>query len=186
MVVFPAPLVSHLIDTESYIYVLDSLDFGGFLLFCFHRHGHSDIHCLLVEFGSLDCQPALLVVYDVASDRFAEYLFVAECVQPVVRNLECETESITISVEVACIFVRSASYQCSHFRGASDQHGSLQSDHHHVLVHRNLLDLLEVHVILLTFTYLGSGVVEQLEHFAEHVFRSLCDSPVAVDTHHVS
>ena len=46
--------------------------------------------------------------------------------------------------------------------------------------------MLEIHVILLTFTDLRSRVVEQFQDLAEHILRSHGHAAVTVDAHHVA
>lgn len=178
--------LSHLVHAETHVYVLDSLYLGSLLLIRVHRHCHSLVHCGPVQFGRLDREPAFLLVYDVAADRLAKHLLIAKGIQPVVSDLECQTERITVSVEISGIFIISACDKGTHLGRAGDQHRSFQPDHLHILVHGHLVQSLEIHVILLTFTHLRSRIAEELQHLADDGLRSMGNSFVTVNAHHVA
>ena len=56
----------------------------------------------------------------------------------------------------------------------------------HIISHRHLVHRLEIHVILLTLTHLRSRMIKELQHFSQHLFRCLGDTPVTVDAHHIA
>ena len=189
-----------LIYAESLVYFLDSGYLGGFLgiIACLHLHrtyqsrlSVQGIHGarllqFLPLFHSPRKQPGLLVVYDIASYLLPENGRVAVSVEIVVGNLECETEVVAESVqEFAGSPVRSGD-DGAEFGRTGDENCRFQPDHLQVRLHRDVVRILEIHIILLSFADLGGRHGKEVQDFGKDGGRSLGYPAVAVYQHHVS
>ena len=154
-------LLCILSDLQLAVYSFDFRDFCSLLLFGFYRHGHgcdkvgppASLWRIrgLALFKGPGKQPAFLVVQDVSSDCLSEDFRVGVCVEPVVGNLEGESKVISVFVQQVAILLRCLGYQGSHFCGTCNQNSRLQPYHLHVVLHRHLLKVFEIHVVLLPF-----------------------------------
>ena len=146
-------LLCLLLHAELCIEVLDCSNLRCLFGISAYRHIHG---CgKSIEFGrrsivlSLDHEPCLLVVEDVASDCLSEYFRVAICVKPVVCDLESQSDVVTELVKQLSLFSRCTTDQCTHLRCTCDKDSRLESDHLEILIHRYMGHVLKVHIVLL-------------------------------------
>ena len=171
-------------------FIIDALykgDLRLFFLFCRYRHCKSLGESFASRLFYRSChQPALLVVDDIAAYSLAEYLGVSVGVQPVVSYLEGQSEVVAELVQEICLLLVSACYEGSHLCGACDEHSRLEAYHLHVVFHRDIFHLLEVHIVLLALADLCGSLRKQLQYLRQHLRRRLRYELVALDGHHVT
>ncbi len=120
-------------------------------------------------FECADQKPCLLVVYDVASYFLAEYCRIAECIEPVVAELECHAKGVAVAVEGLCGGFVGMCHNGAEAACATEKYRCLQPYHKEILVNCHILTLLEFHVELLSFVYLHGRAVEAFREVGKAV-----------------
>ena len=114
-----------------------------------------------------DAQVCLLVAEDVASNALAESLWVAPAVEPVVLQLECQSDVGTEAIEDVGILLRSLADDGTHLERAAQEHRSLQAYHLDVFLFSHVVAALKLEIELLTFANLDSGAGEEFKDWAQ-------------------
>ena len=112
----------------------------------------------------IDEHVGLLVRRDIAAYRLAEDGGVAIDIEQVVLQLESQSYLFAILIEMSCIFVAGTSQYSPHLHGTGQQDAGLQTYHFKIFSLCDIIAVLELHVILLSFSYFEGRLGEKREY----------------------
>ena len=100
---------------------------------------------------------------DIPADGFAEYLFVAISVQVIIGHLESQAQVKAIIIQRLLGSEAGPADERPHLHGAGDEYAGFEADHTHILRHGNVFTFFEIHIQLLSVTYLRGGLGKQFQ-----------------------
>ena len=113
---------------------------------------------------SVDEHICLFVAKYVAADGLSEHGRVAVNVKIIVLQLEGKPHLLAELVQIICVFIRRTAQNCAYLKRTCKQNTCLQAYHFDVFVFRYIGTCLEIHVILLPFSYFKSCLREKVKH----------------------
>ena len=116
----------------------------------------------------------LLSAKDIATNALSEGLFVAETVETVVLELECQSDFFGKGIKDVAVLVRSPCQQCADFCRASQQDAGLEPNHFDVFLLGDVVAFFEIHVILLSFANFDCAFQEAFVGFLMSSDALLC------------
>ena len=102
-----------------------------------------------------------------AADGLTKHRRIAVNIEVVVLQLEGQTELFAKLVEQLSIALVGIGHQCAHLRRTGQQNARFQANHLDVLLFAHVVAMLEIHIILLSFTNFKGGFGEQRENLRQ-------------------
>ena len=136
----------------------------------------STAHCV-------EHQAGLLTLQNITTNLLAKHLLGTVAVEQIILKLERQTKLQRIAVNLAAVILRGVAQNSTNHRRARQQDRGLELNHIHILRHSDLLQMLEVHIILLTLAHLQRHLGEDVEDAGQLLIGHIAKQLIGINHH---